>query len=429
MEKQRNTSAPILPLKGDGGSIKYIGVDDLDIDLFESQYIVPEGMSYNSYLIEDEKIAIMDTADRRKGDEWKANLTAALAGRKPAYLVAHHMEPDHASLIAEVLEAYPELQLVCSAQALKMLPNFFPSLPLKGDGGSEGRVITVKEGDTLSLGSHTLHFIAAPMVHWPEVMMSYEDKEKVLFAADGFGKFGALKIENGKLNIEKGREAFNLQSSIFNEIGDWACEARRYYFNICGKYGVQVQNVLKKAANLDIQAICPLHGPVLEGEAMKEAIRLYDIWSRYEPESEGVLVAYASIHGGTAKAAERLGELLREKGAKKVVVSDLSRDDMAEVIEDAFRYPKIVVAAASYDGGVFPVMHDFLYHLQIKNYQKRRFGIVENGSWAPSAGRVMKEMIEAMKDCEIVEPMVTIRSRMKPADEAQLALLADSILR
>ncbi len=381
--------------------IKYIGVDDLDIDLFESQYIVPEGMSYNSYLIEDEKIAIMDTADRRKGDEWKANLTAALAGRTPDYLVAHHMEPDHASLIAEVLEAYPELQLVCSAQALKMLPNFFDGFPF------EGRVITVKEGDTLSLGSHTLHFIAAPMVHWPEVIMSYEDKEKVLFAADGFGKFGAL----------------------VNETDDWACEARRYYFNICGKYGVQVQNVLKKAANLDIQAICPLHGPVLEGEAMKEAIRLYDIWGRYEPESEGVLVAYASIHGGTAKAAERLGELLKEKGAKKVVVSDLSRDDMAEVIEDAFRYPKIVVAAASYDGGVFPVMHDFLYHLQIKNYQKRRFGIVENGSWAPSAGRVMKEMIEAMKDCEIVEPMVTIRSRMKPADEAQLALLADSILR
>ena len=381
--------------------IKYIGVDDLDIDLFESQYIVPEGMSYNSYLIEDEKIAIMDTADRRKGDEWKANLTAALAGRKPAYLVAHHMEPDHASLIAEVLEAYSELQLVCSAQALKMLPNFFDGFPF------DGRVITVKEGDTLSLGSHTLHFIAAPMVHWPEVIMSYEDKEKVLFAADGFGKFGAL----------------------VNETDDWACEARRYYFNICGKYGVQVQNVLKKAANLDIQAICPLHGPVLEGEAMKEAIRLYDIWSRYEPESEGVLVAYASIHGGTAKAAERLGELLKEKGAKKVVVSDLSRDDMAEVIEDAFRYPKIVVAAASYDVGVFPVMHDFLYHLQIKNYQKRRFGIVENGSWAPSAGRVMKEMIEAMKDCEIVEPMVTIRSRMKPADEAQLALLADSILR
>ena len=381
-------------------TIKYIGVDDLDIDLFESQYVVPEGMSYNSYLIEDEKIAIMDTADRRKSDEWKSNLKEALAGRKPSYLVAHHMEPDHASLIAEALEAYPEMQLVCSAQALKMLPNFFDGFNF------ERRVITVKEGDTLSLGSHALQFIAAPMVHWPEVIMSYESSEKILFAADGFGKFGAL----------------------VNETDDWACEARRYYFNICGKYGVQVQNVLKKAANLDIQAICPLHGPVLKGEALKEAIRLYDIWSRYEPESEGVLVAYASIHGGTAKAAERLGELLREKGAKKVVVSDLSRDDMAEVIEDAFRYPNIVVAAASYDGGVFPVMHDFLHHLQIKNYQKRRFGIVENGSWAPSAGRVMKEMIEGLKDCQIVEPLVTIRSRMKPADEEQLALLADNIL-
>ena len=381
-------------------NIKYIGVDDLDIDLFESQYVVPEGMSYNSYLIEDEKIAIMDTADRRKAEEWKANLTAALAGRKPSYLISHHMEPDHASLIAEALEAYPEMQLVCSAQALKMLPNFFDGFPF------EGRVLTVKEGDTLSLGSHTLHFIAAPMVHWPEVIMSYDDKEKVLLAADGFGKFGAL----------------------VNETDDWACEARRYYFNICGKYGVQVQNVLKKASALDIQTICPLHGPVLKGEALKEAVRLYDVWSRYEPESEGVLVAYASIHGGTAKAAERLGELLKEKGAKKVVVSDLSRDDMAEVIEDAFRYPNIVVCAASYDGGVFPVMHDFLYHLQIKNYQKRRFGIVENGSWAPSAGRVMREMIEAMKDCEIAEPMVTIRSRMKAADEELLEKLAEAIM-
>ena len=387
-------------------TIRYIGVDDTDIDLFESQYVVPEGMSYNSYLIEDDKIAIMDTADRRKGDEWKANLQAALADRQPDYLVAHHMEPDHAALIAETLEAYPELKLVCSAQAMKMLPNFFPSLPLKGDGGAEGRVLTVKEGDTLSLGSHTLHFIAAPMVHWPEVIMSYESTEKVLFAADGFGKFGAQT----------------------HETDDWACEARRYYFNICGKYGVQVQNVLRKAAALDIQAICPLHGPVLTGEAMKEAIRLYDIWSRYEPESEGVLVAYASIHGGTAAAAERLGEILREKGAKKVVVSDLSRDDMAEVIEDAFRYPRVVVCAASYDAGVFPPMHDFLYHLQIKNYQKRRFGIVENGSWAPAAGRVMREMIEAMKDCTIVEPQVTIRSRMKPADEEQLSLLADAML-
>ena len=399
MEKQITPATSVLPLKGDGGAIKYIGVDDLDIDLFESQYVVPEGMSYNSYLIEDDKIAIMDTVDRRKGDEWKTNLTAALAGRQPDYLVSHHMEPDHASLIADVLKAYPNLKLVCSAQALKMLPNFFDGFNF------EGRVITVKEGDTLALGSHTLQFIAAPMVHWPEVIMSYESKEKVLFAADGFGKFGAL----------------------VHETVDWACEARRYYFNICGKYGVQVQNVLKKAAALDIQTICPLHGPVLKGEALAEAIRLYDIWSRYEPESEGVLVAYASIHGGTAEAAERLGELLREKGAPKVVVSDLSRDDMAEVIEDAFRYPNIVVCAASYDGGVFPVMHDFLHHLQIKNYQKRRFGIVENGSWAPSAGRVMREMIETMKDCQIVEPMVTIRSRMKPGDEAQLALLAEAI--
>ena len=389
------------PFTGELKGVLYIGVDDLDIDLFESQYVVPEGMSYNSYLIEDEKIAIMDTADRRKGEEWKANLAAALAGRKPDYLVAHHMEPDHAALIADVLSAYPETKLVCSAQALKMLPNFFDGFQFAD------RVLTVKEGDTLSLGSHTLHFIAAPMVHWPEVIMSYESTEKILFAADGFGKFGALA----------------------NETDDWACEARRYYFNICGKYGVQVQNVLKKAATLDIQAICPLHGPVLTGEAMKEAVRLYDIWSRYEPESEGVLIAYASIHGGTAAAAQHLGALLREKGARKVVVSDLSRDDMAEVIEDAFRYPNIVVAAASYDGGVFPIMHDFLHHLQIKNFQKRRFGIVENGSWAPSAGRVMKEMIEGMKDCTIVEPLVTIRSRMKPADEAQLALLAEAMVK
>lgn len=400
MIEENFTTAQDIPLKGAWGSIKYIGVDDLDIDLFESQYVVPEGMSYNSYLIEDEKIAIMDTADRRKGEEWKANLADALAGRQPDYLVTHHMEPDHASLIAEALKMYPDMKLVCSAQALKMLPNFFV------DFSFDGRVITVKEGDTLSLGSHVLHFIAAPMVHWPEVIMSYESKEKVLFAADGFGKFGAL----------------------VNETDDWACEARRYYFNICGKYGVQVQNVLKKAAGLDIQTICPLHGPVLEGEAMAEAIRLYDIWSRYEPESEGVLVAYASIHGGTAAAAERLGEVLRQKGAKKVVVSDLSRDDMAEVIEDAFRYPNIVVAAASYDGGVFPVMHDFLHHLQIKNFQKRRFGIVENGSWAPCAGNVMRKMIEEMKECQIVEPMVTIRSRMKPEDEIQLEKLAESML-
>ena len=381
-------------------TIKYIGVDDLDIDLFESQYVVPEGMSYNSYLIDDEKIAVMDTADRRKGEEWKANLKAALGNRQPDYLVAHHMEPDHSALIAWMLETYPGLQLVCSAQAAKMLTNFFEGFNF------EGRVMTVKEGDTLSLGKHELKFIGAPMVHWPEVIMSYDSTDKVLFSADGFGKFGAL----------------------VNETDDWACEARRYYFNICGKYGIQVQNVLKKAATLDIQTICPLHGPVLKGEALAEAVKLYDTWSKYEPESEGILIAYASIHGGTAVAAERLAEILSKKGAKKVVVSDLSRSDMAEVIEDAFRYPTVVVAASSYDGGVFPVMHDFLYHLQIKNYQKRRFGIIENGSWAPSAGKVMRSMIEGLKDCEIVEPMVTIRSRMKAEDQALLEQLADSLL-
>jgi len=381
-------------------TIKYIGVDDLDIDLFESQYVVPEGMSYNSYLIDDDKIAVLDTADRRKGEQWKAKLMAALNGRQPDYLVAHHMEPDHAALIAEMLGTYPDLQLVCSAQAVKMLPNFFEGFNF------EGRVITVKEGDTLELGHHTLHFITAAMVHWPEVIMSYDSLDKVLFSADGFGKFGAL----------------------VNETDDWACEARRYYFNICGKYGLQVQNVMKKMAAIDVQTICPLHGPVLKGEALAEAVKLYDTWSKYEPESEGVLIAYASIHGGTAKVAERLGEILREKGAPKVVVSDLSREDMAEVIEDAFRYPTVVVAASSYDGGVFPVMHDFLYHLQIKNYQKRRFAIIENGSWAPSAGKVMRSMIEVMKGCEIVEPMITIRSRMKSGDEALLEQLADSLV-
>jgi len=380
-------------------TIKYIGVDDLDIDLFESQYVVPEGMSYNSYLIDDEKIAVMDTVDCRKAEEWKENLKVALNGRQPDYLVAHHMEPDHSALIAWMLETYPELQLVCSAQAVKMLPNFFDGFDFTG------RVMTVKEGDTLSLGKHELKFIGAAMIHWPEVIMSYDTTDKVLFSADGFGKFGAL----------------------INETEDWACEARRYYFNICGKYGVQVQGIIKKMAAIDVQAICPLHGPVLKGEPLAAAVKLYDTWSKYEPESEGVLIAYASIHGGTAKAAERLGEILREKGAKKVVVSDLSREDMAEVIEDAFRYPTVVVAASSYDAGVFPVMHDFLYHLQIKNYQKRKFGIIENGSWAPTAGKVMKGMIEAMKDCEIVEPIVTIRSRMKSADETQLELLADNL--
>jgi len=308
-------------------SIKYIGVDDLDIDLFESQYVVPEGMSYNSYLIDDEKIAVMDTADRRKGEEWKANLKSVLGDRQPDYLVVHHMEPDHSALIAWMMETYPGVQLVCSAQAVKMLSNFFEGVDFTG------RVLTVKEGDTLALGKHELRFIGAAMIHWPEVIMTYDATDKVLSSADGFGKFGAL---------------------VNDDPNDWACEARRYYFNICGKYGSQVQSVLKKTAALDIQTICPLHGPILKGEALAEAVRLYDIWSKYEPESEGILIAYASIHGGTAAAAERLGEILREKGAKKVVVSDLSREDMAEVIEDAFRYPKVVVAASSYDAGVSP---------------------------------------------------------------------------
>lgn len=380
--------------------IRYIGVDDLDIDLFENQYIVPEGMSYNSWLIADSQVAILDTADARLAEEWKRHLTQALADRQPDYLVVHHMEPDHASLVTWAMEQYPAMQIVCSTQAAKMLPQFFEGIK------TDGRVRIVKEGDTLCLGQHTLRFIGAPMVHWPEVLMSYEEKSGTLFSADAFGKFGALQ----------------------NETDDWACEARRYYFNICGKYGTQVKNVLKKATSPCPQAICPLHGPVLRGAALQQAVSLYETWSSYEPESEGVLVAYASIHGGTKKAAERLADMLREKGAKKVVLADLTRSDMAEVIEDAFRYPALVVAASSYDAGVFPVMHDFLYHLQIKNYQKRRLGIVENGSWAPTAGRVMRAMIEQLKDCEIVEPMVTIRSRMKEADLPQLELLAQAML-
>lgn len=380
-------------------NIRYIGVDDLDIDLFESQYVVPEGMSYNSWVIMDEKVAIMDTADARKGDEWQKNLVEALGGRMPDYLVCQHMEPDHSALVGKTMLEYPTLTLVCSAQTVKMLGHYFDY-----DAFAD-RVMVVKEGDSLELGAHTLHFIAAPMVHWPEVIMTYESSEKILFAADGFGKFGAL----------------------CNETDDWACEARRYYFNICGKYGMQVQNVLKKAANLDIQAIMPLHGPMLQGEALAEAIRLYDLWSRYEPESEGILVAYASIHGNTAQVAKKLAEMLKENGAKKVVVSDLSRDDMAEVIEDAFRYPKIVCCAASYDAGVFPPMHDFLHHLQIKNFQRRQFAIVENGTWAPTAGKVMRQMIESMKQCEIVEPTVTIWGKLKDSDLPNLEALAKKI--
>ena len=386
--------------------IRYIGVDDLDIDLFESQYKVPEGMSYNSYVILDDKVAVMDTADQRKSVEWQKNMLDALDGREIDYLVVHHMEPDHAANIAAVASAYPEAKIVLSAAAAKMLPNFFPEADLSG------RLLIVKEGDTLPLGQHTLLFIAAPMVHWPEVMMSYEQTEKVLFAADGFGKFGAIQHE--KRNAD-------------GTLADWACEARRYYFNIVGKYGMQVQNVLKKAAKLDIRTIAPLHGPVLRGD-LTPFLSLYDTWSKYEPETEGVFVAYASIHGGTKAAALKMVEMLKAKGCPKVAVSDLTRDDLAEAIEDAFRYPTLVLLAASYDAGVFPPMHDFLYHLQIKGFQRRRFALVENGSWAPSAGKVMTEMIGQLKDCQIVAPVVTIRSRMKEADLPNLEALADAVL-
>lgn len=378
--------------------IVYIGVDDTDIDLFESQYLVPNGVSYNSYVILDEKIAVMDTVDLRKADEWLENLKSVLGNRKPDYLVVQHLEPDHAGTIARAMEAYPDMQVVASDKAVKMLPQFFY------DTTFEGRAVGVKEGDTLSLGGRTLHFAMAPMVHWPEVMVTYDSTDKVLFSADGFGKFGALCHEE-----------------------EWACEARRYYFNICGKYGAPVQALLKKAAGLDIAIICPLHGPILT-ENLGYYIGLYDKWSKYEPETEGVLVAYASIHGNTAEVARKFADILRKKGAEKVVVADLSRCDVAEVVEDAFRYSRMVVAAASYDNDVFPPMHDFLHHLAIKNYSKRRIGIIENGSWAPSAGRAMRAILDKCKDVTIVEPMVTIVSRMKPADMPALERLAEEVL-
>ena len=378
--------------------IKYIGVDDTTIDLFESQYIVPNGISYNSYLITDEKVAIMDTVDLRKSEDWWTNLEEALEGRTPDYLIVQHMEPDHAGNIAKALEKYPDIKVVASAKAIQMMPQFFE------DTDFNGRTLAVKEGDTLSLGEHTLQFFMAPMVHWPEVMVTYDQQDKVLFSADGFGKFGALAHEE-----------------------EWACEARRYYFNICGKYGAQVQALLKKAATLDIACICPLHGPILK-ENLGYYIGLYDTWSKYEVETEGVFIAYASIHGGTKKAAEKMAEILRAKGAPKVSIADLCREDMAEAVEDAFRMDKLIVAAASYDADVFPPMYDFLHHLKLKAYQKRRVGIIENGSWAPCAGRVMKGMLETMKDIEIVEPMVTIRSAMKQGDIPAMEALADAML-
>lgn len=379
-------------------NIKYIGVDDVTLDLFESQYVIPEGVSYNSYVILDEKIAVMDTVDKRGMEEWEARLLEELDGRKVDYLVIHHLEPDHAGSIARLVELFPEVTLVGNAKTFAMLPQFFELAP-------EVKKLEVKEGDSLSLGTHTLSFYMAPMVHWPEVMVSYESSEKVLFSADGFGKFGALEKTEGE---------------------DWACEARRYYFNIVGKYGAPVQGLLKKAASLDIACICPLHGPVLK-ENLGYYIGLYDTWSSYKPENEGVLIAYASIHGNTAKAAEMLGEMLRKRGVQKVVVSDLAREDMAEVIEDAFRYDRMVVAAASYDGGVFPCMQDFLHHLQSKAYQNRKVAIVENGSWGPTAARTMKAILETMKNLELVEPQVTIRSTVKEEDIANLEALAEAL--
>ena len=378
-------------------SIKYIGVDDTTLDLFESQYIVPNGVSYNSYIIMDEKIAVMDTVDQRKTDEWFDNLNKALDGKTPDYLVVSHLEPDHAANIQNFVEKYPTAKLVLSMKAKAMMPQFFEIDNL------DDICITVKEGDTLELGEHKLTFIMAPMVHWPEVMVEYEEKEKILFSADGFGKFGALSADE-----------------------DWACEARRYYFNIVGKYGAPVQTLLKKAANLDIKTICPLHGPILK-ENLGYYIDKYNTWSSYQPEDEGVLVAYASIHGNTEKAAKLIAKTLEEKGAPKVAITDLTRDDMAEAIEDAFRYSKLIIAASSYDGGVFPPMEDFLNRLSHKAYQNRKVGIIENGSWAPTAGKWMKTAFEGMKNITICGDTVTIKSTMKDEDIANMTKLAEAI--
>ena len=377
--------------------ILYVGVNDHLVDLFEGQYDVPNGMAYNSYLICDDKVAVMDSVDAHFTDEWITKIAAALGERTPDYLVVQHMEPDHAGSIDAFAQAYPTTKIVSSAKAFVMMQQFF------GTDFPERKVV-VGEGSTLKLGRHTLTFVTAPMVHWPEVIVTYDSTDKVLFSADGFGKFGALDVEE-----------------------DWADEARRYYFNIVGKYGAQVQALLKKAAGLDIAMICPLHGPVLK-ENLGYYIGLYDTWSKYEPETEGVVVAYASIHGNTAAAARRMAEILSEKGAAEVMLIDLCRDDMALAVESAFRYSKMIVAASSYDAGVFPPMFDFLHHLQIKNFQKRRVGIIENGSWAPTAGRMMSCMLSEMKNMEIMEHMVTIKSSMKKADLLQMEELAEELL-
>ena len=379
-------------------AVKYIGVDDHDIDLFESQYIVPNGVSYNSYIIIDEKIAVMDTVDKRKTQEWLANLEETLGDRTPDYLVVSHLEPDHASNIQIFLEKYPEAKIVGNAKTFGMLPQFF-------DIDVTDRKVEVKEGDELSLGEHTLVFVMAPMVHWPEVMVEYEKKEKILFSADGFGKFGTLDTEE-----------------------DWACEARRYYFNIVGKYGAQVQNLLKKAAGLDIATICPLHGPLLK-ENLGYYIGKYQVWSSYEPEDKGILVAYASIHGNTAEAAKKLAKILEEQGAEKVAVTDLSRDDMAEAVEDAFRYDRMVLAAATYDAGLFPCMEDFLHHLKSKGYQKRTVGLMENGSWAPMAAKQMRAILEGMKDITICDTVVSVKSTMNEVNVDSMKQLSAELVK
>lgn len=379
-------------------TVKFIGCNDHTIDLFESQYVVPNGVSYNSYVILDEKVAVMDTVDQRATQEWLANLEEELNGRSVDYLVISHLEPDHAGSIQVLAEKYPDMKLVSNKKVFAMLPQFF-------DFSLEGRTVTVGEGDSLSLGSHNLVFVMAPMVHWPEVMVEYETTEKILFAADGFGKFGALDCEE-----------------------PWADEARRYFINIVGKYGAQVQALLKKAATLDIAMICPLHGPVLK-ENLGYYLNLYNTWSSYEPEEKGIVVAYASIHGNTGKAARKFAQMLEEKGAEKVVVFDLARDDMAEAISSAYRYDRLVVAGVTYDGNLFPCMEDFLYHLRIKNFQKRTVGIIENGSWGPVAGKQMKAEFEGMKNITILEPMVTIKSTLNADSEAQMEKLAEALVK
>ena len=383
--------------------IKYVGVDDIELDLFESQYVVPEGMSYNSYVILDDKVAVMDTVDARKSAEWLENLEEALDGRKPDYLVVHHMEPDHSGSILALVERYPDVKVVATAKALVFLGQFYDGVTFN--------TLAMKEGDTLELGAHTLQFILAAMVHWPEVMVTFDRKDKVLFAADAFGKFGALS-----------------KCGYFGEDDDdWACEARRYYFNICGKYGAPVQVLLKKVLPLAPAVIAPLHGPILR-ENLGEYVSLYQTWSTYGVETEGVFVACASIHGGTMVAAEKMKEILLAKGCPKVALADLTRDDQAEAVEDAFRYGKMVLLAASYDGGLFTPAYTFIHTLQMKAWQKKKVALVENGTWAPTAGKVMKELFGAMKDVEIVGDLVTIRSRMKGSDLPALEALADAIL-